>query len=97
MGDRIYRLTVEGELSDDLEHAFDGVRLERAEGVTTLTGNMRDQPELQGLLRRVSELGLTLLEAKAIDDRPERRPERGPAQGGSTRSGNGRQEKGTQP
>ena len=42
--------------------------LTRAEGNTALTGTVRDQAELQGLLRRVSDLGLTLLEAKAIDD-----------------------------
>ena len=71
--DRNYRLVVEGELSDYLEPAFHGMRLSRAEGNTVLMGNVRDQAELQGLLHRVSDLGLTLLEAKAIDDRDERR------------------------
>jgi hypothetical protein len=70
MADRIYRLIVEGELSDNLESAFHSMTLTRAEGNTVLTGNVRDQAELQGLLRRVSDLGLTLLEARAIDDRP---------------------------
>ena len=41
--------------------------LTRAAGNTALTGNVRDQAELQGFLRRVSDFGLTLLEAKAID------------------------------
>ena len=67
MADRNYRLIVEGELSDALEPAFDRMTLTRAEGNTSLTGTVRDQAELQGLLRRVSDLGLTLLEAKAID------------------------------
>jgi hypothetical protein len=71
MADRDYRLIVEGELSDALEPAFHGMTLTRAAGNTFLTGTVRDQAELQGLLRRVSDLGLTLLEAKAIDDRPE--------------------------
>ena len=44
--------------------------LTRAEGNTALTGTVRDQAELQGLLRRVSDFGLTLLEAKAIDGAP---------------------------
>ncbi len=70
MAGRNYRLIVEGELSDVLEPAFDGMTLTRAEGNTALTGTVRDQAELQGLLRRVSDLGLILLEAKAIDDRP---------------------------
>jgi hypothetical protein len=68
---RNYRLIVEGELSDKLEPAFNGMTLTRSEGNTALTGTVRDQAELQGLLRRVSDLGLTLLEAKAIDNRPE--------------------------
>jgi hypothetical protein len=72
MAARNYRLIVEGGLSDELEPAFHAMALTRAGGNTTLTGTVRDQSELQGLLRRVSDLGLTLLEAKAIDDRVER-------------------------
>jgi hypothetical protein len=70
VADRTYRVIVEGELSDDLAFAFPGMALTRAEGRTALTGTARDQAELQGLLRRVSDLGLTLLEARAIDDNP---------------------------
>jgi hypothetical protein len=73
VADRNYRLIVEGELSDSLEPAFHGMTLTRAAGNTSLTGIVRDQSELQGLLRRVSDLGLTLLEAKALDQRAERR------------------------
>jgi hypothetical protein len=64
---RTYRLTVQGELGDSLASTLDGITLERVNGVTTLTGYMRDQAELQGFLRRVSDLGLTLLEVKTID------------------------------
>ena len=73
MTDRTYRLIVEGELSDELAPAFPGMALTRADGSTALTGTVRDQAELQGLLQRTSDLGLTLLEAKAIDDSPKRR------------------------
>ncbi len=38
-------------------------------GNTVLTGTVRDQAELQGLLERVSDFGLTLLEVRALDDR----------------------------
>ncbi len=65
---RTYRLIVEGELSDGAQRAFDGMTLSRSEGTTTLTGHVRDQSELQGLLRRVSDLGLTLLGVTTIDD-----------------------------
>lgn len=66
--ERNYRLIVEGELSDRMTVAFEGMTLKRSEGNTALTGHVRDQAELQGLLRRVSDLGLTLLEATAIDN-----------------------------
>ena len=70
MADRTYRLIVEGELSDAMELAFPGMALTRAEGNTALTGNVRDQAALYALLQRVMNLGLTLLEARAIDDSP---------------------------
>ena len=81
MPKRSYRLTVQGELSDNLKPAFPGMTLTRSNGNTTLTGDVRDQAELQGLLQRVSGLGLTLLEAKAVDDLPGRRPVVDPAHG----------------
>jgi hypothetical protein len=65
---REYRLTVDGELSDRVASAFGGMTLEREGGRTTLTGPVRDQSELQGLLQRVSDLGLTLLSATALDE-----------------------------
>jgi hypothetical protein len=64
----MYRLTVEGELSDRAGQAFEGMTLTREEGKTVLVGRVRDQAELQGLLQRVSDLGLTLLGATAIGE-----------------------------
>jgi hypothetical protein len=64
---RTYRLIVEGELSDSMEVAFDDVTLMREGGNTTLTHLVRDQAELQGLIQRVSDLGLTLLEVTVAD------------------------------
>jgi hypothetical protein len=52
MAARSYRLTVQGELSDSLRGAFPGMELTRTNGNTTLTGDIRDEAELQGLLRR---------------------------------------------
>ncbi len=65
---RTYRLIVEGELGDELALAFPGMALTRAAGSTVLAGAVRDQAELQGLLQRTTDLGLTLLEARAIED-----------------------------
>ena len=71
--DREYRLTVEGELSDRMRSAFAGMTLTRERGNTVLSGSVRDQAELQGLLSRVSDFGLTLLSAIAVEDQPARR------------------------
>ena len=68
MASREYRLVVEGELSDRVQSAFEGMSLTREQGKTVLCGPVRDQAELQGLLRRVSDLGLTLLSAIALDE-----------------------------
>jgi hypothetical protein len=68
MAAREYQVVVDGELSDEAAPAFKGMRLERREGNTILVGRIRDQAELQGLLTRISELGLTLLSAKSIDE-----------------------------
>ena len=48
--------------------AFEGMRLERRDGTTILVGRIRDQAELQGVLTRISDLGLTLLSAKSLDE-----------------------------
>jgi hypothetical protein len=64
-----YQLIVAGELGDHLKPACHGLRLTRTGGNTVLTGTVRNQAELQGLLERVSDNGLTLLEVRALDDR----------------------------
>ena len=67
---RTYQLIVAGELSDQLGAFFNGMTLTRTGGTATLSGYVRDQAELQGLLQRVSDLGLTLLEVKASGTMP---------------------------
>jgi hypothetical protein len=68
---RDYQLVVEGELSDRLERAFAGMSLTRGEGRTMIFGRVRDQAHLHELLRRVTDLGLTLLSVASISDRQE--------------------------
>lgn len=62
----MYRLEVEGELSDPSGTVFEGMILRYERGNTVLTGPIRDQAELQGLLRRVSDLGLTLVNVSTL-------------------------------
>ena len=56
-----------------MRSAFEGMTLTRERGNTVLSGPVRDQAELQGLLSRVSDFGLTLLSAVAVEDQPARR------------------------
>jgi hypothetical protein len=67
---RDYCVVVDGELSNGLGQAFEGMSLSREEGRTVLVGSMRDQAQLQGVLQRISDLGLTLLSVSALDDEP---------------------------
>jgi hypothetical protein len=66
MAARTYRLTVAGELGDHMASAFPGMTLTHGEGTTTLSGELRDQAELQEIFGRVADLGLTLLETKSV-------------------------------
>jgi hypothetical protein len=69
MPSRIYRLEVQGELSETVGCAFEGMSLMHEQGNTVLEGLVEDQAELTGLLQQVSEFGLTLLSVNAIDSR----------------------------
>ena len=68
MAPRSYQLVIEGELDNRFAAAFNGMTLKRHNGTTILTGPVRDQADLQGLLQRVAGLGLTLLSANALED-----------------------------
>ncbi len=71
---REYCLVVEGELGDRAADAFEGMEATHEGGQTILVGPVRDQAELQGILRRVTDLGLTLVSASAVDELTKPRP-----------------------
>ena len=77
MAAHVYRITVEGELGDQMESAFPGLTLTRDHGTSSLTGEVADQAALQAVLRRLTDFGLTLLETKVIPDTPESAPDPG--------------------
>ena len=62
-----YRLVVEGELGPLARRAFEGMQVAPRSGATVITGPVRDQSELHSLLRRVGDLGLTLVSATAVE------------------------------
>lgn len=50
-----YRIVLRGRLSKRFESAFEGMTLEHAPGRTVLTGQLRDQAQLCGVLDQVRE------------------------------------------
>ena len=58
----VYQITVKGQLSADWCAWFDGMTITQdGTGATLITGPVADQAALHGLLRKVRDLGLTLL------------------------------------
>ena len=52
-----YELVLRGEIGDRFGMFFEDMRLERVEGQTLLTGDVRDQAQLLGVIERIQELG----------------------------------------
>ena len=66
----VYRIVVRSELSDRYAVAFEGMEMETKNGVTILTGEIIDQPQLHGILDRISSLGLELLNVESSPEGP---------------------------
>ena len=64
----LYRIVMRSELSDRYAVAFDGMHMETRDGQTILTGEVKDQPHLFGILDRINALGLELLSVQAMAD-----------------------------
>ena len=63
-----YEITVQGVLDPRWSAWFDGLQLSSdADGRTTISGPVADQAALHGLLTRIRDLGLTLLEVRCTD------------------------------
>ena len=60
-----YRIVLKGELGDDFQVLFEGLRLERAGGETVLTGAL-DQAQLGGVIARVQNLGIELVSIEPV-------------------------------
>lgn len=66
MRDATYQLVVRGELDTRFELVFTGMELSQVEGTTVMTGKVRDDAELYGLVERIAELGLELVSIQQI-------------------------------
>jgi hypothetical protein len=63
----MYHIKVKGHLDETLASWFEDVTVANLEeGDALLSGSLSDQAALQGLLKRVSNLGLTLLSVNSV-------------------------------
>jgi hypothetical protein len=61
----IYEIRIEGHLGSSWASWFDGMRIHHEEdGQTVLAGPLPDEPALHGVLAKIRDLGLPLLEVK---------------------------------
>ncbi len=63
-----YQLIIRGEVGDRFGILFDGMTLERDSGFTVITGVVRDQSHLHGLIDRTQELGFDLVSVERLDE-----------------------------
>jgi hypothetical protein len=63
-----YQIRIEGHVHLDWSPSFDNVSIQYTEdGQTILNGALPDQTALHGVLMRIRDLGLTLVEVKRIE------------------------------
>ena len=63
-----YEIEIEGYLDDRWQEWFEGFTLTRtADGRTFLTGPIRDQAALHGVLKKINNLGLTLISVNPVN------------------------------
>jgi hypothetical protein len=65
---KVYRIVVRGELSDRYVCAFEGMEMETRDRQTILTGEVKDQPHLFGILDRLNGLGMDLLSVQTLSE-----------------------------
>jgi len=64
-----YQIRVKGHLDDTLASWFDGLTVSnREEGDALLSGPLPDQAALQGILKRISNLGLVLISVNSVQE-----------------------------
>lgn len=64
----VYRIVVRDELSERYAEAFEGMKMETKYGQTVLTGVVKDQPHLHGILDRINSLGLQLVSVEDMSE-----------------------------
>jgi hypothetical protein len=64
--DSVFEVRLQGHLDDRWAGWFDGMTIIPQPDGTTILSGPADQAALQGLLRRIADLGMTLLSVNAV-------------------------------
>jgi hypothetical protein len=62
-----YEIRISGLLGDGLAGSFENFHAEVEPAVTVLSGPIRDQSDLHGLLEQIQELGLELVAVQRVE------------------------------
>ena len=66
---QFYQIRIEGHVNLDWSASFDDVTVQHTDdGQTVLTGALPDQTALHGVLMRIRDLGISLVEVKRIEN-----------------------------
>jgi hypothetical protein len=60
-GARSYSIVVKGRLTDRLATSFEGLAITPGDATSVLSGTVRDQSHLMGILQTIASLGLELI------------------------------------
>jgi len=66
-----YQIRVKGRLDPSWSSWFDNMTLTFAQGETIISGAVADQAALHGLLTKVRDLGLTLIDVRRVEPEEE--------------------------
>jgi hypothetical protein len=72
-GLKIYEIKITGHLEDRWTDWFQGMTFtHESDGTTTLSGQIKDQTALRGILNHISDLGLSLISVQSVNPRKKR-------------------------
>ena len=65
-----YQIRIKGHLDEIMADWFEGMTISNQEdGEAVLSGRLTDQAALQGVLKRISNLGLVLISVNAVEEK----------------------------
>lgn len=66
----IYKITFAGEAGNTLRAAFDDCKVITGSGTTTLRAELPDQAAFHGLMERIRDFGLEVIDLRRVVDPP---------------------------